>query len=821
MDRTGLASPRCLPLLQRLQPLLLLFLLPVLASGLACRPAANSPQPAAPDRSSAGSLTADEILERLAQAYSQATGYQDQGVVRLQYRQDGQDFQDEAPLRVRFARPDRLVLEAYQLQLSCDAGELRARVQDPQTNDLDGQWVVRPAPAALGLQELYADPVIDNVLRSGLGRYPVQLELLLGDQPLQGFRQPDATRQLLEPAAIEGQACHRVAVDTAEGRFVLWVDQADFLLRRLEYPEQVLRQMVAEGDDVQQVRLAAEFRAAEFAAPPAGETLHLAIPEDAQQVRAFVLPPEPLPTNLYGRQLPPFHFTRLDGQKLTGQDLLGKVVVLVWYSNHPACRPALEQVSGLRTKFAGRDDLELLAVCTDPTTESNQTLQKLLDQWQVELPLVRDLEAFGRDLFAIPAAPTLIVLDRQGQVQVFEVGTSEELAEQLPELVQRLLDGQDLANQLVAAHRIERENYRRLVASGGAAETTVLEVPKTPLRPASQPKSLVLKKLWTCQEFQAAGNLSVVEAAQAGSPQPRILAFDGPQTIVELSQDGQVLGRRTLELPADVAATYLRSGRDGQGRQFHAVSALRGTRVLVYDENWQQVGAYPPADQPHEGIDDTLLADLDGDGEQELYVGFWGTLGVHSVDLAGNRRWTNRSTTNVLTLALAPPAADGPRDLLASSDLGPIRQITASGRELPPREVTDRSIHHLYGAFHPERGTHYCGLSYQGVGQMLVLGLSAADFSELWNYELPAGTYETEIQFVAACTLPDGEPAWALAGPDGSVHLVRADGGAVDHFGTGTALTGIATMSVAGRQVLLLASGKQVTAWEMSGQTAP
>ena len=50
----------------------------------------------------------------------------------------------------------------------------------------------------------------------------------------------------------------------------------------------------------------------------------------------------------------------------------------------------------------------------------------------------------------------------------------------------------------------------------------------------------------------------------------------------------------------------------------------------------------------------------------------------------------------------------------------------------------------------------------------------------------------------------DGARNWILAGPDGSIHIVDADGKPVDKFNTGAALSGVAAAKFGEQRVLLL-----------------
>ena len=69
-----------------------------------------------------------------------------------------------------------------------------------------------------------------------------------------------------------------------------------------------------------------------------------------------------------------------------------------------------------------------------------------------------------------------------------------------------------------------------------------------------------------------------------------------------------------------------------------------------------------PLKNPHSGIADVELGDLDASGRLKMYLGYLGAVGVQAVPLpldGGHRLWSNRSISNVggLTIGAARPAA--------------------------------------------------------------------------------------------------------------------------------------------------------------------
>lgn len=417
-----------------------------------------APDSVEPDTST---VSADQLLREMIRTYRQATSYSDRGVVRFRYRMDGHWVQDEARLSVKFARPNKVRLRAYQLAMASDGTNMRAMISDPGTVNLDGQVLVRPAPEELQSDALYDDPMVLNVMAGGMGGPPAPLELLLDDKPLQQVFEPRVERELLGHEEIRGRRCERVKVTLDTGALIFWIDTESRVLRRLEYPTDGLVDRMADSANCSEMMLTAEFRDARINGPIDESEFRFEIPAGVKLVTRFVVPPQPLPTELFGELPNDFSFTDLSSEQVARDSLLGKVAVLVWFNDHPASEMGLAQVNEVYGKYADEPHLSFHAVCTVPTVVGNDHIRRLAQRWGVDFPVVRDVEAFGRDVFAIPFAPTTVVLDPRGVVQVFEVGCNPDLAKQLPDMLRQLLDGEDLAAKIVAQFETERSAYEK------------------------------------------------------------------------------------------------------------------------------------------------------------------------------------------------------------------------------------------------------------------------------------------------------------------------------------------------------------------------
>jgi hypothetical protein len=766
----------------------------------------------APPTIPASQLSANEILQKLLATYRGAATYEDQGVVRLEFRQRGQKTADQWPCAVKFARPNKLSLAAFQATVKCDGRELAAHIEDEATGNLDGQVLVRPAPPSLSLTDLASDELLYNLLCGELGRQPIQLELLLESGGLATALAADVACRKLDDARADGRDCFRVAMSTPGGPFVFWVDRADFLLRRIDYPVAALLPALANDPTVSDLGLSAELAGAKIGGPISDEQFALEIPAGAKRMKTFVQPPQPLPSELFGQQPGTFFFTDLSGNKLQSEQLAGKIAVLVWYHGDPACQATLAQVSAARQRLKEEPAVAFLAVATDPTSASNAALVQRLAEWRVDLPIVRDLEAFGDKVFRIKFQPAIVVLSETGRVQLFQVGGSPQLADQIAQIVQQLKTGTDLASEILARHQRERQQYDELVVRGGPEPGQVIALPEAVIRQRSQPKILKLNELWSCRELKSPGNILL--AQEPGKP-ARIFVVEGWRTMTELTHGGQVAGRHPLDLPERAAITFARTTTDKTGKRYFVAAAPLAPQYFLLDESWKLLAAHPAGDRAPLQLLDLAWADVnDGDGVPEVLAGSAGDIGLVAIGLNGDSIWRNRAFPNVVSVAVSQPDDLGNWAAYLTGEQGTVLRVNRFGNEEAPQKVGNWPIHRLIAAsFSKARQASLLGLSNDDKGVPLAVGITS-ELKEAWNYPLPRGVHQRPIEPVASSNLlPGRQGEWWLAGPDGSIHVISEDGELHDWFYYGAVLTGLAAARLDGKPALLVATEDGVAAW--------
>ncbi len=766
----------------------------------------------------AADLSAHAILNRLLATYRDADAYSDQGIVRLEFEQAGQVVRDQWPCAVRFARPNRLALNAFQATIRCDGNELVATIDDPPSQNLDGQAVVRPAPAALQLTDLASDPLLYDLISSQLGRQPIQLELLLDAGGLATAFGPEVAAKRLSDEPTDGRDCFRVELPTPGGPFVFWIDREAFVLRRLDYPAASLFPGLSADPSVKNLRISAELVGASLGDKPDGQAFAVIVPASAKRMKSFVVPPQPLPSPLFGQTVGDFHFTDLTGGRVDRASLAGKIAILVWYHGDPTCAATLEQVAAARAKLAGGNQFRFLAVATDPTTSSNVALERTLAEWKADLPIVRDLEAFGRSVFGIENHPTVIVLDGESRLQIFQVGGSPALGEQLVEIAGRLAQGTNLAAEIRAQHERDREQYEALVARGGPEPGEVIALPPVAIRQRSEPAKLRLTPLWTSRDISSPGNFLLVEEP---GQLPQIFVVEGTRSVVELAPDGKVAARHELAIPTEAAITYLRSTTDAAGQRYYLAAAPLAPQFFVFDADWKLVRTIPAVGQSPLALTDLAILAPSADAEPLILAANVGEAELVAYRLDGTIAWRNGKFPNVTSVAAATVASDEEPAIWLTGPEANILRVDSSGKSATPTTLASGPAGMLVAGRFAGSG-NLLAITATSDQTLQAVGLGP-DLGEVWRQPLPPGVHIRPIQpitsshvFRAADQSPDMAGEWWLAGPDGSIHVISADGKFRDQFDYGAALTGIAATTLDNRPVLLVATEKEVVAWEIA-----
>ena len=769
----------------------------------------TSGDPAKPRPPQVPTVSPEEVLKAMVTAYKTATGYEDQGFVRVVVPGDGQPQEMRGNCLVAMARPNKLRLQVDQSVLVSNGSQLWA-----YTGFLRGQVMQRPAPEVITPEAVLADGIfsraISEVPTNSFSWIPVQTVLLMADDPLKTLLYQTNEIAILNDATIDEHPCHRVQTTGPRGRSVFWIDTRTHVLRRFEFPTAQLE--AASGQ--RGLTLVGEYQNAEFTSQIDPRAFMFEPPSNAKMVETFIPPGQ----DLLGKPAGALGFSDLKGKPLAADFLSGKVGVLdIWATTCAPCRQSMPEMSKAYAKYKDNQKVAFMAVSVDEAIVENDTLLEVLDGWGVKLPVFRDLEKSAFERFDLPGVPTTIIVGPKGLVQDFGQPVS---ADQLSERIDALLAGKDLYTQTLDNAKQGVEEFLRIRKRCIDTDLYVVNeqiINAVDILPRTEPKSLRISKLWSCAELTGQntmpGNILVVE--EDGAP-PRILVLKtefSPQlrsSVVEIGIDGKVVATHPLQTDANEPAMYLRTGVGADGSRYYAASATGWPHAYVLDAEFKTVLKYPDdaTSTKHPGIGDVRLLDLDGDGKLEMVVGYFDVAGLKCVSLQGEQIWDERSLMNVLRIAPMVPGAKRPPSLLCTNiqpDKGPFVIVDAKGKRQNDVTVPGSRLIWVSAADLDDDGQP----DLFGLSQSMASNFTAVGFSlrgeKLWSLPMPRGIHRQQIESITSGRLLPKVPGqWIIASPDGTIHILSSVGKLIDRFAYGAELTGLATATWGDKRVLLV-----------------
>lgn len=761
--------------------------------------------PPAPD-AQPGSARA--LLQSVADAYSKARTYEDTGELFVEATSEGrkQEYPPQDYL-IAFERPNRLRVHAFNVSVVSDGKQISGVVPGIQ------QVLTLPSPPKLEIDNILGDKILSEALSGGMTAILPTLRLLLGDRNLPGFG-PEDKLALLEDANLGDVACRRVEVSGPEGITVYWIDPKTHLLQRIEFAtDEIVKK---QNGAVDALRIWADFKNARINDTIAEKAFEFEAPANAQLVKRLLPPPPEAPSPLLGQQVGEFAFDNLSGEGTVDLvSIKGKIVVFdFWATWCGWCFRGLPNLQEVYDHFKDNDQVSIFAVDTDESSEDDDKVKKAFTDAKLHIPIARDRKEQNREVFGVEGLPTLIVLDGNGKVQHIHVGYDPNLKKSLTEVLDRLLKGDDVAKEQLEKHDAERSKYEQELNDVIIGTTSTIEVPQAQVANRTQPAKLKLTPIWTAEDVPLAGNLLVVDAAEGSS---EIYVLSGSQNVVQLGPNGEVIEKYPLEIPRQVGVSSLRTASTAESERVFVAFANTQQQLFLFDQSWKRLLAYP--DSQHAGLSDVQLADLDGNGQLEIVASYWGVVGVQAISLSGERLWSNRQLENVTRMAISAADDSGRRQVLCVNGRDFIEPIDAAGKAQAEIRVPQQALYALFAAdLDSDASTEICALSSGELGNLTALGLD--DKGEvLWNYPLPRGIHGQPVELVTPGSLPtsDGKAVgvWIIAGADGSIHFLAADGQLIDTFNYGEQLTGLATAHLGDRNTLIVGSNKSLTAWSV------
>lgn len=755
----------------------------------------RSTDPETPTRFVTVDVSAKQIISQTIEAYARADSYQDRAYVRLLYTLDGKPVEDRAPLEVALDRgvksavdsglsrsgPAALGLRVYSVQAGPtsaslhglgDPGRWHIRVDEPPSSGAGSVTISRKSPKVVSMDWLLAEPWAVDRLSAGLVGFPLQLKLLLTTSGLPHTRLAGTPLELLAnqgrlraPARVDGHLCDCIAATVSGGTIAAWIDQETKLLRRIQFPQSSLPSQMREDTRLTDVQLTIEFEAARVGVPVSPASYHPAFDPQSLYLTQFVSAPPALDMKSLGQRVPAFFLEDAEKRvalKSSETNRDGKILALAWLANHPASKATSDQLKHVEGRLqaeapelAGR--VQFVSIWAEPSPPAGLRFENLASSWRLPGVLTIDRRAMGRDLFGVQEAPTVVVLDSKNRVQARLERGNPVLEQILPELLQRLAVGEDVA----ASTKMQQDQSLRQYAA-----TVHRSVAPENVAPLPEDPSQYLPASFALQSTQ-----------RISLPGRTLVAFSGGQAGTwRLDSQGDV---ELIAPSGDVS----RAARVNQIARAEDVlfAAQDDNRIAVANRNSNAVeivdfGAAEnvKAESLQAGFEVTGLQWLTLSGGQTTQLAMFGRDRIALVELGSKRRLEAPlpvGAVSLITSTFDRARSQNPVLLLESGDLEPLQLSGAvaeskSLESLPclPTDAAWTTVDR--GSSQP---LHFGIVKLAGDEPAAML--LDSNLRPVWHHRLPSGR-ASQAKMMGGVAV-GGEAVFALAESDGTVSVFR------------------------------------------------
>ena len=636
----------------------------------------------------------------------------------------------------------------------------------------DGKRLLVSFPALRRYTVGSAPATIDDAMGNGSQRM-INLQhgllfittLLNNDDPLTAYLDDVNGTKYLGSEEVAGMKCHRIRLDVKPMTWDLWIDAGEKPLLRQASPDLAglfARQNGGALPEGLKINTNVTYSGWSLDPEVDPKTFTIEPPQGLQQVDSlFDSGEEPETHPLVGTPAPTFKLDLVSGGQVDLAALKGQIVVLdFWATWCGPCVRALPQVVATSKKYADKG-VKLYAV---NLREEPADIKAFLQEHKLDVSVALDKEGKTAEAYGVEGIPQSVIIGKDGTVQVVHVGASPDLEQQLTRELEALIANKNLAEAALKDQTLDATGLTpawSVVAKAGALA-------------GNGRGTLMTTAGRMAQQFDAQGKPVDAFALGATARQLRLFRTQ-PKGVGDLLMFS--VWERTL-----------------------VAQKASGDLLWTHDDQ--------------DGIDDVAVVDFDGDGRDEVVIGFNGGGGVLALDNAGKELWRFKEIGNAWHIAAGDVTGDKAPEVISTSAEGDLYVFDRTGKLLKKINAGCEAMH--VGVFRPTAAS--------GDGQSLILTagtngehetLEAIDFAGKTRWQWPV---EPKNDAFETIVVSSSRPWAAITTATGTIHIVDLDQGKPLARLTGKKPMPITWLDQEGTSPLLVVStGNKLAAYKVDG----